>query len=162
MNVFDIITIIVLIIAIFSGWKNGFTSQLLSLAGIMGGIALAIAFGEEVGTLCKIDPAYAKVLGFIITFVGTVITAMILAKLLSSIFSALGLGSLDTFFGILLSILKYGLILSVAFVAFGNLNKKVEWVDKRHFENSISFKPVSALSDTALEWFNAFTKEAKQ
>lgn len=159
MNIFDIITIVVLVVALVAGWRKGFVSQLLSLVGIVGGIALAIAFGEQVGELLKIDEAYSKIVGFIVTFVLTAIAATIVARLLSSLFSALGLGSINTLLGILLSAVKYLLILSVVFVAFSRLNGEVELVKRRHFEQSKSFKPVSALSQRALEWLGAFTKE---
>ncbi|MBQ9138792.1 MAG: CvpA family protein [Alistipes sp.] len=162
MNVFDIITLIFLVLAIFNGWRKGFISQLCSLAGIVGGIALAIAFGESVGAMLGIDAAYSKVLGFIITFIAASIATSLLAKILSSLFSAIGLGGLDTLLGMALSALKYGLILSVLFVAFENLNKDMKLVEQRHFTESKSFEPVSALSETALEWFNTFTKEVEQ
>lgn len=159
MNIFDIITIIILLFAIFNGWRKGFISQLFSLAGIVGGIVLAIAFGEEVGALFKIDPAYSKIVGFIITFFAAAVVATILAKLLTKIFSALGLGGVDTLLGILLAAFKYLLILSVLFVAVSRLNDAVGWVDKHHFEQSKCFRPVSAISSTVLDWFDTFTSE---
>ena len=76
MNIFDIITIIIALFAIFNGWRKGFISQLLSLVGIVGGVALAITFGDEVGALFKIDAAYSKVVGFIITFFVAAIVAL--------------------------------------------------------------------------------------
>ena len=159
MNIFDIITIIIALFAIFNGWRKGFISQLLSLVGIVGGVALAITFGDEVGALFKIDAAYSKVVGFIITFFVAAIVATLLARLLASLFSALGLGGINTLLGIVLSAVKYLLILSVVFVAVEMLNNDLGWIGKNHFEDSKSFKPVSALSGRALDWFNAFTNE---
>ena len=162
MNIFDIIIIIVLIIGAGAGARKGFISQLFSLIGIVGGIVVAIAYGEAVGKLLNLDPAYSKVLGFAITFIATAIIASILAQILSKLFSALGLGSLNTLLGVLLSAVKYMLILSVIFVAFERLNNNIQLVEARHFESSKGFSLVSSLSGTALEWFNTFTEEAKQ
>ena len=159
MNIFDIITIIILLFAIFDGWRKGFISQLLSLAGIVGGVALAIAFGDKVGALFGIDAAYSKIVGFIITFFVAAIVATLLSRLIASLFSALGLGGINILLGIALSAVKYLLILSVVFVAVERLNNNLEWVDKGHFKNSKSFKPVTTLSGKALDWFNAFTNE---
>ena len=159
MNIFDIITVIFALLAIFNGWRKGFISQLCSLAGMVGGIALAIAFGAEVGAMFNIDAAYQKPIGFIITFVVASVAASLVAKIIGSLFNAIGLGGLNTLLGIALSLFKYALILSVLFVAFTKLNNEVKIVEARHFKESKCYKPISALSDKALDWFNTFTKE---
>lgn len=158
MNIFDIITIIIIVVALFLGWKNGLVSQLFSIAGVVGGIVLALLYGEQVGAFLKLDPSYAKIIGFVITFVAVAILTAIVSRLLSTILSAIGLGSVNTLLGIAVSILKYLLVLSVVFVLFEEFNNKVEIVDKRHIENSVSFKPVSALSKGAVEWFDKLSK----
>ena len=162
MNIFDIITLIIIVLAIFNGWRKGFISQLCSLAGIIGGIALAIAFGGTVGDMLGIDAAYSKPVGFVVTFIVTGIAMALVAKLLGGLFSAVGLKGLDTILGVALSVIKYALILSVLFVAFDKFNGEVKLVEPRHYKESKTFKPVSALSDTALELFNTFTKEVKR
>lgn len=162
MNIFDIITLIIIVLAIFNGWRKGFISQLCSLAGIIGGIALAIAFGGTVGDMLGIDAAYSKPVGFVVTFIVTGIAMALVAKLLGGLFSAVGLKGLDTILGVALSVIKYALILSVLFVAFEKFNGEVKLVEPRHYKESKTFKPVSALSDTALELFNTFTKEVKR
>ena len=162
MNIFDIITLIFALLAVVNGWRKGFITQLCSLVGIIGGVALAVAFGAKVGSMFGIDPAFSKPIGFIITFAVSTIATSFIAKILSSIFSTIGLGGLDSLLGIALSALKYGLILSVIFVAFENLNKETNLVKPRYISESKCFRPISALSDTALEWFNTFTKEVQQ
>lgn len=159
MNIFDIITIIVIVVALVLGWKNGFVSQLFSIAGIVGGLVLALLYGEQVGGFLKLDPSYAKIVGFIITFIVVAILTAIVSRMLSTILSAIGLGGVNTLLGIAVSILKYLLVLSVVFVLFEELNNKVELVNKRHIVNSVSFKPVSALSKGAVEWFDKLSKK---
>lgn len=161
MNIFDIITIIILVLAAIAGARKGFISQLFSLFSIVGGIMLAIGYGESVGQMLNLDPAYSKVLGFIITFIVATIVASLLGQILSKLFSALGLGSVNALLGVVLSELKYLLLLSVVFVTFERLNNNFQIVEARHFEESKSFGMVSSLSGTALEWFNTFTEEAK-
>ena len=162
MNIFDIITLIFALLAVVNGWRKGFITQLCSLIGILGGVALAVAFGAKVGALFGIDPTFSKPIGFMVTFVVSTIATSFIAKILSSIFSSIGLGGLDSLLGIALSALKYGLILSVLFVAFENLNKEVHLIKPHIISESKCFKPISALSDTALSWFNTFTKEVQQ
>ena len=162
MNIFDIITVIFALLAIFNGWRKGFISQLCSLFGIIGGIALAIAFGGTVGELFGLEGTFAKVVGFIVTFVVVGIGMMFLAKVVSGLFKAVGLEKVDTLLGIVLSVFKYALILSVLYVSFERLNNEVNLVEPRRYNESITFKPVSALSDSVLDWFNTFKKEVER
>ena len=158
MNIFDIIALLCAIVAIFLGWRKGFIKQLCSLIGIIGGIAIAIAIGGDIGVMLGIDAAYAKPLGFVITLVVTVIAAALVAKVVSSIFSAIGLGGLDTLAGIALSLIKFLLVLSVVYVAIEKINNEVHLIDDKNFTESITFRPVTAVSSAALEAFNTFSK----
>ncbi len=150
MNVFDIVTIIALVWALISGWRSGFFSQLLSLAGIVAGLVLAVKYGAAVGTTLGIDPQFAAVAGLAIVFVGSVIAATLVAWFLRKVLSALGLGSLDTLFGILLSELKALLVLCVCYSAFASLNSEMKLVEQRHLDASATFGPICNLTDTVM------------
>lgn len=155
MNIFDIITLIVLVWAVVSGWRSGFAAQLLSFAGIVIGLILAVRFGAQVGSWLGIDAKFAAVAGFVITFVAAVVITLILTKFLKTMLSFIGLHSLDTILGIALSMLKYLLILSVAYAAFGALNDDLQLVDKRYIASSRSFRPVRNASECIfpyIEW----------
>ncbi len=155
MNIFDIITLLVLVWAIVSGWRSGFAAQLLSFAGIIIGLILAVRFGAQVGSWLGIDPKFAAVAGFVITFVVAVIIALILTKFLKAMLSFIGLHSLDTLLGIALSMLKYMLILSVAYAAFGSFNDDLQLVEKKYINTSRTFRPVRSASECIfpyIEW----------
>lgn len=158
MNAFDIITLIVLLWAVFSGWRNGFISQCFSLAGIVAGIILSARFGTEAGVYMKLDPQFATIVGFISVFVATVIVAGLIARALRKLFSAIGLGSWDVILGIALSIVKFMLILSIVFCKFDSLNKEVDLVSREYMAESYAFRPVSSLSEPVLTWLQNFFK----
>ena len=147
MNIFDIITLVVLLWAVVSGWRTGFAAQLLSFAGIVAGLILAVRFGAQVGAWLGIDAQFAAVAGFVITFVVAVIVALVATKFLKAMLSFVGLHSIDTILGIALSMLKYLLILSVAYAAFGSLNDDLRLVEKRHIAASRTFAPVRNASE---------------
>lgn len=162
MNAFDIITIIVLLGAVFNGWRNGFIIQCFSLAGIVVGIILASRFGTQVGEFMKLDPQFTTLVGFIAIFVATVVVSGLIAKVLRKLFSAVGLGSLDIWLGIALAIVKFTLILSVVFCKFDSLNKEAELVNTKYIEESRTFRPISSLSEPVLVWLhNSFKTYAK-
>lgn len=159
MNFFDIITIIALVWAVVSGWRSGLVSQLLSLAGIVAGLILAIRFGARVGTMLGIDPQFAAVAGFAVTFVAAVVIAAILAKFLRSMLSFIGLHSLDTLLGITLSLVKALLILSVAYAAFDSLNTDMKLVDKKYIASSRTFRPVKSVSECIFPYIDWLKKQ---
>ena len=162
MNIFDIVTIIVLVLAAIAGARKGFITQLFSLLSIVGGWLIASAYGPSVGQALGIDATYSTIAGYAITFIATTIDASIVARILAKLFSAMGLGGLDTLMGIVLSAAKYMLVLSVVFTTFERLNTNMQMVEARHFESSKSFRIVSSLSGKALDWFNNYTtKEAE-
>lgn len=162
MNIFDIVTIIVLVLAAVAGARKGFITQLFSLLSIVGGWLVASAYGPSVGQSLGIDAAYSTIAGYAITFIATTIAASIVARILAKLFSAMGLGGLDTLMGVVLSAAKYMLVLSVVFTTFERLNANMQMVEARHIESSKSFRIVSSLSGKALDWFNNYTtKEAE-
>lgn len=158
MNFFDIITAIALVWAVVSGWRSGLVAQLLSLAGIVAGLLLAIRFGARVGAMLGIDPQFATVAGFAITFVAAAIAAAILAKFLKSMLSFIGLHSLDTLLGIVLSVVKALLVLSVAYAAFHSLNADLKLVDKKHIASSRTFRPVMSVSECIFPYIETLKK----
>ena len=44
MNILDIIVWLALAVAVFNGWRKGFIGKLFSLAGLVGGIWLALGY----------------------------------------------------------------------------------------------------------------------
>ncbi len=156
MNAFDIFTAIFAVIAIVSGWRNGFISQLLSIGSILAGIYLASRYGAAAGSVLKINEQYAHIAGFIAIFLASLIAATLLAKLLGGLFSAVGLGGVNALLGIVLSLLKYGVVLSVAYVAFWHLNEALHLVDKSYIDSSLTFHAVRQISDYALQSLEAF------
>ncbi|MBQ0081067.1 MAG: CvpA family protein [Alistipes sp.] len=147
MNVFDIITILVGVIAIFKGWKHGFIYQLFSLLGIIAGIIVATNFKDVAASYCHIDDArIASTIGFIICFVLVVIVTAILGKLLKKIVSGIGLGNLDILLGICLSLVKYALILCIAYTVFAELNREWKFVDPSYPEKSKTYTAVRGIS----------------
>ena len=100
----------------------------------------------------KLDPQFAQIIGFITIFVATIIVSGLIAKILRNLFSFIGLGSLDTLLGIVLSIVKFALILSIVFCKFETLNKEIDLVSPKYIKESRTFHPVCSLSEPVLDW----------
>ena len=153
MNFFDILTIVALVWAIVSGWRSGLISQILSLGGVILGIILALGYGAAVGEMLHIDARFSVVAGFLITFVATLIVASILARLLSKILSFIGLGWINTLLGILLSIVKGLIVLSMLYASIFTINNSLKLVEPQYFDNSVSFNVVRKATQALLKYW---------
>lgn len=158
MNFFDILTLVALVWAVISGWRSGFVSQLLGLIGIVLGVVLSIRYGAEIGAMFHIDTRFSAVAGFLITFVTALIATTIVAKLISRILSFIGLGWVNTLLGILLSIVKGLLVLSLLYASIYALNADLQAIEPQYFDNSISFDVVRECAEPLLKHW----EEAKQ
>ena len=158
MNFFDILTLVALVWAIISGWRSGFVSQLLGLLGIVLGVVLSIRYGAAVGAMFNIDERFSVVAGFLITLVATLIVATILAKLLARVLSFIGLGWVNTLLGIVLSVVKGLLVLSLLYASIYALNVNLQFVEPEYFDSSISFDIVRKCAEPLFDFWN----DAKQ
>ena len=158
MNFFDILTLIALVWAVVSGWRSGFVSQLLGLLGIILGIVLSLRYGTAVGEMFGIDARFSVVAGFLITFVATLIVATLIARLIARVLSFIGLGWVNTLLGIVLSIVKGLIVLSMLYAAIFALNANLQFVEPQYFDSSISFDLVRKCAEPLFNYWN----EAKQ
>ena len=158
MNFFDILTLVALVWAVVSGWRSGFVSQLLGLLGIILGIVLSLRYGASVGEMLGIDARFSVVAGFLITFVATLIVATLIARLIARVLSFVGLGWVNTLLGIVLSIVKGLIVLSMLYAAIFALNANLQFVEPQYFDSSISFDLVRKCAEPLFNYWN----EAKQ
>ena len=146
MNTIDLVVCLVLALAVWNGWRQGFIVQICSLAGIVLGIWLAARFGEEVGTWLRLDREVAAAGGFVTVLVAVVLAVALAARLVRKLFHFAGFGLADILLGIGVSILKYLLVLSVLFSAFDRLNVDYSLVGPQTIEQSRSYRPIRQLA----------------
>lgn len=155
LNAIDLIVCLFLILAVWSGWRRGFIVQMCSLAAIVTGIWLASRFGLPLGRCLRLDDEIAAAGGFVVVFVLTILAVAIAGRLLRKLFRFAGFGVADIVLGIIVSMVKYLLVLSVLFSAFDALNVDYSLVGPRTLEQSKSYRPVMRLSASVLpflEW----------
>ena len=155
MNAVDLIVCLVLGLAVWNGWRQGFILQVCSLAGIVAGIWLAAQFGTQAGEWLRLDPGFAAAGGFVAVLVAVILVVAIAGRLARKLFHFAGFGIADTLLGIAVSVLKYLLVLSVLFSAFDDLNEDYTLAGPETIEKSKSYKPVMHLSEAVfpfLEW----------
>lgn len=147
MNTIDLIVCLVLLLAVWNGWKQGFIVQVCSLAGILAGIWLAARYGAAAGLLLRLDESIAAPGGFVVVLLAVILLVALVARLLRKLFRFAGFGIPDIVLGIAVSVCKYGLVLSVLFAAFDTLNEDYCLAKPETVEQSRTYKPVMRLSE---------------
>lgn len=153
MNAIDLIVCLVLVVAVFNGWRQGFILQICSLAGLVAGIWLASRFGAEVGAWLHLDASMAALGGFVAILVVVILVVAVAARLVRKLFHFAGFGLPDIVLGIVVSIAKSLLLLSVLFAAFDSLNRDHSLVEEPTIAKSKSYKPIIRLSESLFPFF---------
>ncbi|MEG2366161.1 MAG: CvpA family protein [Alistipes sp.] len=147
MNGFDLIFYLVLVLAVWDGWRRGVVLQLCSLAGLFVGIWLAGRYDATVGAWMQLDGTSAAPAGFVVTLLSALIAMAIVGHLLRKLFHFVGFGIPDNLLGVAVSVVKYLLLLSVLCSAFDSLNAKYAFVEQPAIEKSRWYRPVKGVSD---------------
>lgn len=159
MNVFDIIVYLTLAWAIYNGWQRGFLLQIVSLLAVVAALYFSVQYGSELERILHIHAGIEGVTGFIIIFVVFLLVISIGGYALRAVFRLAGLGIADTLLGILFSVAKMALIISVFFSWFDSANKDNEWVSKQTIEESRCFKPIVGITDKLTPYFEELKEE---
>lgn len=150
MNVIDLILCLVLLVAVWNGWRRGFILQICSLGALVAAIWLAARFGSEAAAMLRIDTDYAEPAGFVVVLVVALLVISLVARLVRKFFHFAGFGLLDTLLGIVVAAAKYLLVVSVLLAAIERFNTDYALIPKQTIEGSYGYRPVRNLSRQVL------------
>ena len=125
MNWLDIVLLVTLVAAAFTGLKQGLIKALLSLAGLIVSVILASNFYETLGDSLGFipDEKAAGIVAYVLILIVVMLIASVLARLLKSIVSIAMLGWVNrlggAIFGLILGAILWGAILAVWVSFFG-------------------------------------------
>lgn len=158
---FDLLTVAVIVWIILKGRREGFVSQLLSLVGVILGIVISISFGESLGSAIGVNQQFAAIIGFLIIFIITLFATSVLTRILSKTISFAGLDWLNSLLGILFSILKGIVILSMFYAGIYAINERSQLIEPKKFDQSASFNVVRKVTSPLLAYWER-SKPAEQ
>lgn len=153
MNIFDLVVYLALAWAVFNGWRRGFLLQMLSLVAVVAALYLGAIYGAELGYLLGMKGTTAQIGGFITIFMVSLIAIAIAGRLLRGVLKFAGLGIVDTLLGILFSVAKVALIVSVMFSWFAALNRDYKLASREKIESSRWFEPAVEITDKLTPYF---------
>lgn len=116
MNPFDTIIIIILGYCLIRGFFRGLIKEISSIIGVLGGFYVGHMYYLEIARPLSAwisNPAYAKILGFMLLFCGVFIFVSIIGVIIKYLMNIAFLGWVDRICGVLFGIAKGVLITSV-------------------------------------------------
>jgi membrane protein required for colicin V production len=156
MNYLDIIILVPMAWAVFSGYKRGFVLSLFSLLALFAGIYAGIYLSEGVSAFVvnswNFNPDTAPAIAFSITFLAVVVGVWLLGRLLSGVVKATGLKPFDRVAGMMFSLARTLLVLSVILMFMEFVNQRKSFVKKELTEGSLLWKPVSEIVPTLIPY----------
>lgn len=159
MSGFDIALGLPLLFAAYTGFRDGILVQLGGIAGLIIGIFVGLRYGSALGEWIGLEGVIAQVCGFLIIILLCLLGLALLGRATKGVFRIAGMRALDATGGIVLGILKMGLLLSVMLIAFDVLNEQQEWVTAVQKENSILYTPVKRIAGVVFPYVDFVTEQ---
>lgn len=136
----DIAISLLLIFAVYRGWKNGFVMELFSFLSIFVGIYVAIHFSDALTVYLRehqeIDAQYLPAISFIGLLIAVIFALYFLGKLLTATLKAGGAETINKIAGAVFALGKTILTLSIFFILFHSFDTKANILSEKQKEAS--------------------------
>ncbi len=157
MNIIDILILVILIYAAYSGFREGLIVQIASLAGVGLSLWLGAKYSSQAAEMLQLSGDYSLLLGFLIGTIVIMILITIVGRLMHNLVKFVGLGFIDKPLGVVLSIVKYLLMLALIFTSINLINTKHQMFEPKELNRSKLYMPIANISNhftPAWNWIN--------
>lgn len=156
MNIVDIILLICFIPALVQGLRKGFISQVIAIISIIAGVWVSARFTASASTwlaqYIEGSEQVLKVISFALIFIAVIAILAILGRLLEGTVKLIMLGWLNRLLGMVLSLVKAGLIVGLVIMAFCSLNNTFSLVSEEVLNESVLFPPLKNMAYTVFPY----------
>ena len=150
MNYIDILILILIALAMFRGFMNGFVKEVASLAALILGIWGAIKFSSftaaKLYDYFDMTGKYVGIIAFIVTMMVIVVVIHLIGLLVDKLMETVSLGLVNKLLGIGFGLLKSVLILSVVFMVMNAIDARRPFLPKEKIERSMLYSPISDIA----------------
>jgi len=162
MNFLDLLIAVPLGYLVFKGYKRGIIFELASLAGVVVGCIVAVRMAKMFSLLIGLEGDNAFLISFFILFVGVVILALFIGKLVERFVKLIHVGFMNNLIGALFGMIKGLCIVGVLlyYIAVIDLNEKVLTCDVK--QSSMLYRPVLKAGSQLVGKMDDYLKERKQ
>ena len=161
MNILDILLAIPMLFLIYKGWKRGLVREVATLAGVLAGIWAAVHLSQMVSELVGLKSENAVLVAFFICFVGAMVLAWLLGRMVEGLLKAAHLSFANHLLGAISGMLKALCILAVMLNYAVMLDRHEALLKPDVKEKSLLYKPVYDTGNKLTESLKQFIAEKK-
>lgn len=147
----DLFILIVLVWALFTGWRNGFLKEVASTVGFLAGLLIATLFyttlGEYLAVTGSESNMVTSIVAFFILWVMVPIVLGFVATLLTKTLKGMRLGLPNSLLGAGVSLVKFFILLACVITVMRGLSI----LDEQKLADSRLARPLMDLADMALD-----------
>lgn len=148
----DIFIIIVIVWAVFSGWRNGLVKEIASFGGYLFGLFIAAScystFGEYLAVNGSQGNMITSIIAFFILWVVSPIALGLAANVFTKVLKSLHLGGINSIAGAIVSFVKFTLLLSCIL----NVMSALRILNQERAESSVLYEPVRGMLSSVIDW----------
>lgn len=150
MNVVDIIIIVPLIYAAWTGFRKGLVIEVFTLLALLVGIYAGIHFSDWTSSVIinyfEIEGKYLPVVAFTLTFLAVGAIVFFTGKMVEKMLKLVSLSMLNKILGLLLGVVKMTYILSIIIVLIETYDERGNFVKNELKEESALYYPIEKVS----------------
>lgn len=158
----DIFIIVVVIWALYSGWRNGLVKEIASFGGYLFGLFIAATcystFGEYLAVNGTESNMLTSIVAFFILWVITPIALGLAANVFTKVLRSLHLGGLNSLAGAGMSLVKFTVLLSCVLSVMSALHI----LNEERTESSVLYEPVKSVLGKTIDWVMEDPSETPQ
>ncbi len=145
MQFIDIVIVLCLSLGLYSGYRQGFVSQIISVAGLVIGFILARCYYIEVSDL-YVTPilenrSISELLSFFSIWLSVILVVGLIGNFCSGILDKISLGWLNRFIGSIIGCVKYLFLLSLIIGIYDAIDKNGQVISETNKEQSLLYNP---------------------
>ena len=142
MNTLDILLAIPMLFLIYKGWKRGIVREVATLVGVLAGIWAAVHLSQVVSEMIGLRSENAVLVAFFICFVGAMVLAWLLGRMVEGLMKAAHLSLANHLLGATSGMVKVLCILAVILNYAVMIDKQEVVLKQEVKEKSLLYKPV--------------------
>ena len=147
MTFLDILIGIPLVYFIYKGWKRGIVFEVASLLGILAGVWAAVHLSTWVAEALKLEGEGSVLTAFFITFMGAVVIAYFLGKVVEGLFKMVKAEFVNKLLGSVVGMLKCLIVVSILLNFILLIDRNHILITPKLQEESILYKPTYTIGN---------------
>jgi membrane protein required for colicin V production len=147
---------------IYKGWKRGIVREVATLVGVLAGIWAAVHLSQQVAELIGLESENAVLVAFFICFVGALVLAWLLGRLIENLMKSANLSIVNRLGGATSGMVKALCILAVMLNYVVMFDRHEVVLKPETKEKSVLYKPVYNTGNKLTESLKQFIAEHEE